>query len=70
MTSSLICRGATYVKCRDSGHMSSAALVMAISAGSDGYRRMLGMDAIDTCLYSIVLAQTSHCDMSSARIRN
>jgi hypothetical protein len=38
--------------------MSSAALVMAISAGSDGYRRMLGMDAIDTCLYSIVLAQT------------
>lgn len=28
--------------------MSSTALVTAIGAGSDGYRRLLGMDAIDT----------------------
>lgn len=39
---------ATYVKCRDGGHVSSCALVTAIGAGSDGYRRLLGLDAIDT----------------------
>ena len=35
---------ATYVKCRDGGHVSSCALVTAIGAGSDGYRRLLGLD--------------------------
>ena len=42
---------ATYVKCRDEGHVSSSALVTAIGAGSKGYRRLLGMDAIDTESY-------------------
>lgn len=42
---------ATYIKCRDEGHVSSTALVTAIGAGSDGYRRVLGMDAIDTETY-------------------
>ena len=39
---------ATYIKCRDGGHVSSCALVTAIGAGADGYRRLLGLDAIDT----------------------
>ena len=39
---------ATYVKRRDGGHVSSCALVTAIGAGADGYRRLLGLDAIDT----------------------
>lgn len=39
---------ATYIKCRDEGHVSSCALVTAIGAGADGYRRLLGLDAIDT----------------------
>lgn len=39
---------ATYVKCRDGGHVSSCALVTAIGAGADGHRRLLGVDAIDT----------------------
>lgn len=39
---------ATCVKCRDGGHVSSCALVTAIGAGSDGYRRLLGLDAVDT----------------------
>ena len=38
---------ATYIKCRDGGHVSSCALVTAIGAGADGYRRLLGLDAID-----------------------
>ncbi|WP_304902688.1 transposase, partial [Adlercreutzia caecimuris] len=32
---------ATYVECRDGGHVSPCALVTAIGAGSDGYRRLL-----------------------------
>lgn len=47
---------ATYVKCRDGGHVSSCALVTAIGAGSDGYRRLLGLDAIDTETYAGWLA--------------
>lgn len=43
---------ATYVKCRDGGHVSSCALVTAIGAGEDGYRRLLGLDAIDTESYA------------------
>ena len=34
---------ATYVKCRDGGHVSSCALVTAIGAGADGHRRLLGV---------------------------
>lgn len=43
---------ATYVKCRDAGHVASCALVTAIGVGSDGYRRLLGIDAIDTETYA------------------
>ena len=43
---------ATYIKCRDGGHVSSCALVTAIGAGADGYRRLLGLDAIDTESYA------------------
>ena len=39
---------ATYLKCRDGGRVSSTALVTAIAAGEDGYRRLVGLDAIDT----------------------
>lgn len=42
---------ATYLKCRNEGHVNSIVLVTAIGAGSDGYRRVLGMDAIDTETY-------------------
>lgn len=42
---------ATYLKSRHEGHVSSTALVTAIGAGSDGYRRVLGLDAIDTETY-------------------
>lgn len=38
----------TYIKCRDAGHVSSCALVTAVGAGADGYRRLLGLDAVDT----------------------
>lgn len=38
---------ATYIKCRDAGRVQSTALVTAIGAGSGGYRRLLGLDAID-----------------------
>lgn len=42
---------ATYIKCRDAGRVQSTALVTAIGAGSDGYRRLLSLDAIDTESY-------------------
>ena len=47
---------ATYVKCREGGHVSSCALVTAIGAGADGYRRLLGLDAVDTESYAGWLA--------------
>lgn len=47
---------ATYIKCRDEGHVSSRALVTAIGAGADGYRRLLGLDAVDTESYAGWLA--------------
>lgn len=47
---------ATYIKCRDEGRVSSCALVTAIGAGEDGYRRLLGLDAIDTESYAGWLA--------------
>ena len=42
---------ATYLKCRDNGHVSSTALVTAIACGDDGYRRLVGLDAVDTESY-------------------
>ena len=39
---------ATYIKRGDAGRVRSTALVTAIGAGSGGYRRLLGLDAIDT----------------------
>ena len=42
---------ATYIKCRDAGRVQSTALVTAIGAGSGGYRRLLGLDAIGTESY-------------------
>lgn len=42
---------ATYIKFRDAGRVQSTALVTAIGAGSGGYRRLLGLDAIDTESY-------------------
>ena len=47
---------ATYIKCRDDGHVSSCALVTAIGVGADGYRKLLGLDAIDTESYAGWLA--------------
>lgn len=47
---------ATYIKCRDEGHVSSCALVTAIGAGADGHRRLLGLDVVDTESYAGWLA--------------
>lgn len=47
---------ATYIRCRDGGHVSSCTFVTAIGAGADGYRRLLGLDAIDTESYAGWLA--------------
>ena len=43
---------ATYVKCRRAGRVQSTALVTAIGIGSDGVRRVLGVDAVDTETYA------------------
>ena len=43
---------AACIKCRDAGHVSSCALVAAIGAGPDGYRRLLGLDAVDAESYA------------------
>ena len=42
---------ATYLKCRGNGHVSSTALVTAIACGDDGYRPLVGLDAVDTESY-------------------
>ncbi len=39
---------ATYLKCRDGGHVSSCAMVTAIAAAEDGHRVLVGLDAVDT----------------------
>ncbi len=39
---------ATFPKCRDGGHVQSKAVVTAIACGSDGQRRFVGFDAVDT----------------------
>ncbi len=38
---------ATYLKCRDGGHVSSCAMVTAIAAAADGRRVLAGVDAVD-----------------------
>lgn len=38
---------ATYLKCRDGGHVSSCAVVTAIGAAGTGHRVLLGVDAAD-----------------------
>lgn len=43
---------ATYVKCREGGHVSSCALVSAVGAGADGCGRLLGLYAIDMESYA------------------
>lgn len=47
---------ATYIKCRDEGHVPSCALATAMGAGADGYRRLLGLDAAGTESYAGRLA--------------
>lgn len=47
---------ATYIRRRDEGHVSSCAPVAAIGAGADGYRRLLGLDAVDAESYAGWLA--------------
>lgn len=43
---------ATYIKCRGAGHVQSTAPFTAIGTGSGGYRRLLGLDAIDAEPYN------------------
>lgn len=43
---------ATYIKCRDASRVQSTTLVTANGVGSGGYRRLLGLDAIDTESYT------------------
>ena len=38
---------ATYVKCRDGGHVSSCAVATAIGAADTGHRVLLGLEAVD-----------------------
>lgn len=42
---------ATYVKCRQDGHVASAAAVTAIGVAHEGYKMMLGIDCVDTESY-------------------
>jgi transposase-like protein len=39
---------ATYLDCRDEGHVQSKGVVTAIACGEDGSRRFVGMGAVDT----------------------
>ncbi len=39
---------ATYVNCRDEGHVQSKGVVTAIACGDDGSRRFVGFDVVDT----------------------
>ena len=39
---------ATYLNCRDGGHVQSKGLVTAIACGEDGSRRFVGFDVVDT----------------------
>lgn len=59
---------ATYLKYRDAGHVESVAVVTAIACGSDGYRRFVGFDCVDTESY--VSWKTFLADLRSRGIRN
>ena len=39
---------ATYLNCRDEGHVQSKGVVTAIACGDDGSRRFIGFDVVDT----------------------
>lgn len=39
---------ATYLSCRDEGHVQSKGVVTAIACGEDGSRRFVGFDVVDT----------------------
>lgn len=39
---------ATYVKCRRGGRVASTAVVTAIGCDAGGWRRLLGVDVVDT----------------------
>lgn len=39
---------ATYLRCRDEGHVRSRGVVTAIACGNDGSRRFVGFDVVDT----------------------
>lgn len=39
---------ATYIKCRDEGHVQSKGVVTAIACGDDGSRRFVGFGSVDT----------------------
>lgn len=39
---------ATYLNCRDEGHVQSKGVITAIAAGEDGTRRFVGLDIVDT----------------------
>ena len=47
---------ATYVKCRREGRVASTAVVTAIGCDAGGWRRVLGVDAVDTESYDSWLA--------------
>ena len=47
---------ATYVKCRRGGRVASTAVVTAIGCDAGGWRRVLGVDAVDTESYDSWLA--------------
>ncbi len=47
---------ATYIRCRTEGHVASVALVSAIAAADDGYRRVVGFDVVDAESYPSWLA--------------
>ena len=42
---------ATYVQCRTGSHVASVAVVTAIGCDEDGWRRVLGLDVVDTESY-------------------
>lgn len=47
---------ASYVKCRREGRVVSTAVVTAVGCGAGGWRRVLGVDAVDTESYDSWLA--------------
>ena len=46
-----LCLEATYVKCRDAGHMRSEAFITAIGIGDDGYKHFVGFSCANAESY-------------------